>query len=103
MLLGNKHSLKFLKTLGYKTFDKWIDENYDEIEDENERRGAIIKELKKFSELPVNQLINIRFEMNEICEFNQKHFNELYNKKYGVENINGDISTLIEKIWSELI
>ena len=41
--------------------------------------------------------------MNEICEFNQKHFNELYNKKYGVENINGDISTLIEKIWSELI
>jgi hypothetical protein len=103
MLLGNKHSLKFLKSLGYKTFDKWIDENYDEIEDENERRGAIIKELKKFSELPVNQLINIRFEMNEICEFNQKHFNELYNKKYGVENINGDISTLIEKIWSELI
>lgn len=103
MLLGNKHSLKFLKTLGYKTFDKWINENYDEIEDENERRGAIIKELKKFSELPVNQLVNIRLEMNEICEFNQKHFYELYNKKYGVDNINGDISTLIEKIWSELI
>jgi hypothetical protein len=89
--------------LGYKTFDKWIDENYDELEDENERREAIVKELKRFSNFSVNQLTDIRLEMNEICEYNQKHFYELYNKKYGMDNINGDISFLIEKIWNELI
>ena len=41
IILGNKDSLKYLKSLGYKTFDKWIDESYDDILDENERRGAI--------------------------------------------------------------
>ena len=35
IMVGNKNNLKFLKDLGYKTFDKWIDESYDDIEDEN--------------------------------------------------------------------
>jgi hypothetical protein len=103
IILGNKDSLKYLKSLGYKTFDKWIDESYDDILDENERRGAILKELKRLSYLSVDDLSQIRSEMNEICEYNQKHFNELYNKKYGTNNINSDISALIEKIWNELI
>jgi hypothetical protein len=103
IMLGNKDALKFLKSLGYKTFDKWINESYDDILDENERRGAIMMELKRLSYLSENQLKQIRLEMNEICEYNQKHFYELYNKKYGTDNINGDISNLIEKIWSELL
>ena len=103
IMLGNKGALKYLKSIGYRTFDKWIDEKYDDILDENERRGTIMSELKRLSYLSVNQLIQIRNEMNEICEYNQKHFYKLFDKKYGTDNINGDISTLIEKIWNELI
>jgi len=42
-------------------------------------------------------------EMNEICEYNQKHFHNLYSEKYGTENINSDITKLIGKIWNELV
>lgn len=102
MILGNKNSLVFLKSLGYKTFDKWIDESYDLIDNEKQRREAIIKELKKFSELSLNELIEIRKEMNEICEHNQKHFYFLYKKKYGENNINSEISNLIDEIWKSI-
>ena len=102
MILGNKNSLVFLKSLGYKTFDKWIDESYDLIDNEKERREAIIKELKKLSELSINQLIEMRKEMNEICEYNQKHFYFLYQKKYGEDNINSEISDLIDEIWQSM-
>lgn len=103
IMVGNKHNLKFLKDLGYKTFDRWIDETYDDIEDENERRGAIMKELKRLSNLGVEKLKQIRLEMSDVCEYNQKHFHMLYQEKYGADNINGDISKLINKIWGELV
>jgi hypothetical protein len=103
IMLGCKHTLKFLKDLGYKTFDKWINEEYDNIEDDNDRRNAILVELKKLSLKSVDELKNIRNEMREVCQYNQKHFYVLYKKKYGPNNINGDISKIIEKIWEELI
>jgi len=102
IMLGNKNNLKFLKDLGYKTFDKWIDESYDNIDDEYERRAAIVKELKKLSYYEVKDLKRIREEMFEVCEYNQKHFYNLYKSKYGENNINSQISNMIEKIWEEI-
>lgn len=46
IILGSKGSLKQLKKLGYKTFEGWIDESYDEL-DTWERFDAIIEAIKK--------------------------------------------------------
>jgi len=46
IILGSKGSLKELRELGYKTFDGWIDESYDEL-DTWERFDAIIEAIKK--------------------------------------------------------
>ena len=46
IILGSKGSLKELRKLGYKTFDGWIDESYDEL-DTWERFDAIIEAIKK--------------------------------------------------------
>ena len=46
IILGSKGSLKELRKLGYKTFDGWIDESYDEL-DTWERFEAIIEAIKK--------------------------------------------------------
>jgi hypothetical protein len=46
IILGSKGSLKELKKLGYKTFDRWIDESYDEL-DTWERFEAITEAIKK--------------------------------------------------------
>lgn len=46
IILGSKGSLKELRKLGYKTFDGWIDESYDEL-GTWERFDAIIEAIKK--------------------------------------------------------
>ena len=46
IILGSKGSLKELRKLGYKTFDRWIDESYDEL-DTWERFEAITEAIKK--------------------------------------------------------
>jgi hypothetical protein len=47
ILYGNKKSLKYLKDLGYKTFEGFIDESYDDM-DSWKRLGKIINLLKEF-------------------------------------------------------
>ena len=46
IILGSKGSLKELRKLGYKTFDGWIDESYDELNTWG-RFEAIIEAIKK--------------------------------------------------------
>ena len=41
IVYGNPYSLKHLKELGFKTFDKWWDESYDTISDHNKRLEAV--------------------------------------------------------------
>jgi hypothetical protein len=47
ILYGNKKSLKYLKDLGYKTFEGFIDESYDDM-DSWKRLEKIINLLKEF-------------------------------------------------------
>lgn len=46
MVVGNRGSLRKLRELGYKTFDGFIDESYDDLPT-FERFEAIVKELKR--------------------------------------------------------
>ena len=48
IMFGNRHSLKHLKELGYKTFHPFINEAYDELETWD-RLYAIITELKRLN------------------------------------------------------
>lgn len=68
MVLGNKHSLKELKKLGYKTFDKWIDESYDEMSD-CERFEKIIDNLKKI--VSIEDKISWFKEMEDVIKHNR--------------------------------
>jgi hypothetical protein len=102
LLYGNKHSLKFLKELGYKTFDKWIDESYDNEPDRNMRCEMIVEQLNKFKNMSIEELTNIRNEMKSVCEFNQLKFKELYFKKYGRDDMNSDIKDIMIEVWENL-
>ena len=52
VLVAGRHSLKELHALGYKTFDKWIDESYDDIEDNWTRAIAAVDAATEFLEEP---------------------------------------------------
>ena len=102
IVLGNKGTLEYLKSMGYKTFDKWINEDYDDDIDEMVRINKIAGIIKLFSEKSKEELIKIREEMNDICLHNQKTFVRLYGIKYGQNNINRQISSLINYVWKDI-
>lgn len=80
ILFGNPYSLKKLKELGYKTFDKWWDEGYDEELDINKRFKKIVSVLEKIAEWDMDYCFNIKKEMSKILIHN-------YNTLFDTEEI----------------
>lgn len=73
IIFGSKGSLKELKKLGYKTFDKWFDESYDELED-CDRMKAIIKVLEDIDK--IEDKLSWFSEMKEVLEYNKNLLEE---------------------------
>lgn len=82
IIFGNPHTLKKLKELGYKTFDKWWDEDYDNETDINERFNKIVNILEQISEWDMDKCFEIKKEMQDILIHNYKNMfktDEIYN------------------------
>lgn len=69
IMCGNKNSLKYLRELGYRTFEGFIDESYDNL-DTWDRYGAIINEIKKIQSMKFEEKINWFESMREILDHN---------------------------------
>lgn len=67
-------SLEYLRRYGFETFDGLINEEYDAIEDPAERLQAIIKELKRISDLPEQQKQDLFLKIHEIAARNKQRF-----------------------------
>jgi len=82
ILVSHPDMLKKLRDYGFKTFNKWWDEGYDDIQDDNERLSNIfnlILELNKLS----NKELNIKYnEMFHILKHNYNHLFTIGNKFY---------------------
>ncbi len=65
--LGSRHTLKYLRNLGYKTFSPFIDESYDDMDD-NSRFLGIINALKKIE--AIEDKANWYYQMKDILEHN---------------------------------
>jgi hypothetical protein len=102
MVYGNQGSLKYLKSLGFKTFSNWIDESYDDEPNRNLRSTMIVNELEKFSFKTKEELIKIREEMKETCLFNYEFYKKYYYKKYGDHDISKTIDDVLIEIWTNL-
>jgi hypothetical protein len=76
--------IKLLQDLGYKTFGNYIDESYDSVEDDKERLYAAVHSVKKFIELPQEQLTSQMIEMCPIFEHNYNMLKENY--EHGIFN-----------------
>lgn len=85
ILLGNLGTLAYIKEQGFKTFDKWIDESYDNEPDHHRKIDMIVKEVSKFKEKSIEELTQIREEMKEICLFNRNRFIEIIKEKYSYD------------------
>lgn len=70
ILHGQQHSLLYLRQIGYKTFDSWWDESYDNISNSKIRQRYIIDLFKYINSLSVEQLAEMHYAMLPVLEHN---------------------------------
>jgi len=102
VLYGNRGSLRYLKAVGYKTFNKWIDESYDEENESSKRSEMIADEINKFAKKSLEELKEIRKEMQGVLDHNKDHYNKLYNQNYGEGDESQKFKKILTDIWDEL-
>ena len=69
VVVGNKHYLENLRSIGFKTFDGLIDESYDRLNGHQHRAEAIADLLSKLDMTNAKQFYD---QSRDICEHNQK-------------------------------
>ena len=85
IMVSCSNYLKTLKKLGFKTFDKWWDESYDDENDNNKRLEKIYKVIEDVSKWDNKKMIKVYSEMEDVLFTNFKLSKALWygeNKKY---------------------
>jgi len=77
ILLAPFGSLQLMKEYGFKTFDKWWDESYDNIEDHTLRFQAAYRSIQKVLSKSLDELDEIYLEMLPILEHNQENLRSM--------------------------
>jgi|694.fasta_scaffold50902_13 hypothetical protein len=73
MLAAAPGNLAYLKSYGFQTFDQWIDESYDNIQDPDQRLQAIVDQTQRLSAMSDSDLREMHQEMQTVLEHNFDH------------------------------
>jgi len=73
MLLAGRGNLAYLREYGFKTFDDYWDESYDDISDPGDRVGAVVNQLERLANMSHTQQQSMRQDMQHIVEHNFNH------------------------------
>ena len=72
VLLGPANNLAYLKSYGFRTFDRWWDESYDQIKDPIHRLQAVIEIVKNICSRSDQELTGLLHEMKDVLEHNHR-------------------------------
>ncbi|MDA8915623.1 hypothetical protein N9I01_00190 [bacterium] len=70
VVVGVDKTLEYLKKFGYKTFDQWIDESYDQEPDDDKRMGMVVEEIKRLTALSDEEWQRMIVEMIPTLQHN---------------------------------
>jgi hypothetical protein len=74
ILVGAPGNLVYLKSYGFKTFDRWIDESYDNELDPDKRISLITEQIEKLCSMSNSQLNDMYADVKSTVEYNFNHF-----------------------------
>ena len=99
--------IKMLQSMGFKTFDKWWDESYDEETEFSKRLEKIVNVLEEISSWSLDECFRITQEMEEVLVHNFNHMlsdDDIFNLfKLLTSNTNTDINNQITITNKKLI
>jgi len=82
VLMSSYGSLQILKDFGFKTFDSWWDESYDNIQDPTQRCKKIVSIIEYISSKSMSDLQHMYADMQEIVDYNFNYYkNEFCNNE----------------------
>jgi len=73
MLAAAPGNLAYLKSYGFQSFDRWIDESYDTIQDPDQRLQAIVDQTQRLCAMSDLELRKMHKEMQPVLEYNSDH------------------------------
>jgi hypothetical protein len=86
VVLGNPHTLKVLKKYGFKSFDRWWDESYDNEFDFKTRSDMVLNIVKDLCSKSKEEMNSMILEMRDVLYFNKKLLHKLnYSKTFQKE------------------
>ena len=80
IIIGSYKILKYVKSLGFKTFEDFWDESYDDIEDDELRLETIFSLIKDINKKSLKELKDIYLKMIPTLLHNQQNFYNLLNR-----------------------
>jgi|TARA_R110000851_G_scaffold317516_1_gene481029 hypothetical protein len=84
IMVGPVGTISHLQSLGFRTFNKWWDESYDNETNHNKRLEMIYKIINDINNIPIDNLKIMLQEMHSVLEHNYKTLRKQFkkNKKY---------------------
>ncbi len=98
MLAAAPGNLAYLKSYGFETFDRWIDESYDNIQDPDQRLQAIVDQTQRLCSMSRSDLQDMHQEMMPVLEHNFEHFYGDFKKRI-VNELVDNFETAI-RLWN---
>lgn len=74
IIAGVPGSIQNLQELGFKTFDRWWNEEYDNINDSVQRLIAITNIVEEIANKSIGELQKILVDMQPVLEHNRNHY-----------------------------
>ena len=89
--------------MGYRTFNKYWDESYDDIEDVTLRVQAVADIIYKLSKKSTKELKDLRKDMQDILTYNRANFNVTKNQYFLGRNDVLPLGTYLEELYKEKV
>lgn len=98
ILASGPNSLEYLRNYGFKTFNPWIDESYDQENNSVDRLKKIVHAMNQFSTLSETDKKHVSQQIKQIADYNKKwffsrDFIDLVNKE-----LTTNINTALKKV-----
>jgi hypothetical protein len=98
MLAAAPGNLAYLKSYGFETFDRWIDESYDNIQDPDQRLQAIVDQTQRLCSMSRKDLQDMHQEMMPVLEHNFYHLYGDFKKRI-VNELVDNFETAV-RLWN---
>tara|TARA_Y100000310_G_scaffold7849_1_gene8526 strand:+ start:265 stop:1275 length:1011 start_codon:yes stop_codon:yes gene_type:complete len=80
IIIAQPHTLKILRGWGFETFEKFIDESYDNEKDNDKRIKMVFDEIDKISKMRVDEVDTLYNRMKSVLDHNYTHLQRYIRK-----------------------